>query len=789
MDNLAAGRRGLHNVSPGLGLPTGLQLRPGDAKSRTEGQRTIAVLSPDYLSARFTQPEWAAAFAQDPRGEKGTLVPVRVKKCDLEGLLPQIVYIDLVGLNGAAARDALLTGVKRGRSRPGTAPPFPGASLRSVPDRPRFPGTLPPIWNVPHLRNPNFTGRDSLLDALTSGRRAAVTQAISGLGGVGKTHLAVEYAYRHAGDYDLVWWVRSEEPVTLAADYAGLSRELDLPQNDNSDQRIVIEAVRQWLRQNAGWLLVFDNAPGPEDVFEYIPPGSVGHVLITSRNPGWGGVAGALPVREFEEDVAVQFLLKRTNQADDEATAALAEELGYLPLALEQAGAYIEATGTSLPYYLEAFRTRQQELLGRGRPTDYPDTVATTWDISMQRAKEASAASVDLLSLCAFLAPDDIPRDLLTRGTDHLPQCLARAVANRIAFDDAVAALLRYSLMGAAGDALSVHRLVQAVVRDRLAKRDRRKWAGAAVALLDAGFPFLLDDPGTWVPSARPLPHALTAAGHAGTLAAAPVAAGRLLNQVGLYLQERAQFAQAHQALETALDIGEATYGRDHPVVAIRVNNLGGVLRDLGDLEGARACYERALRIDEADYGPDHPGVVKDVNNLGLVLRELGDIAAARAHYERALRIAEAAYGPDNPAVAIVANNLGSVLNDLGDLAGGLAHLERALRIDEATYGLDHPNVAVRINNLAGVLRQLGDPAGARAHLERALRIDEGAYGPDHPNVAIRVNNLGSVFRDQGDREGAKQHFQRALDTFRKFFDEEHPYVRQALAELTSLDT
>ena len=146
-----------------------------------------------------------------------------------------------------------------------------------------------------------------------SGRPAAVTQAISGLGGVGKTQLAVEYAYRHAGDYDLVWWVRSEEPSALAAEYAALARELDLPQADNPDQGVVIEAVRQWLRQVQGWLLVLDNAPGPEELLKYIPQGSGGHVLITSRNPGWGGVAGTLPMREFEEGEAVQFLLRRTN--------------------------------------------------------------------------------------------------------------------------------------------------------------------------------------------------------------------------------------------------------------------------------------------------------------------------------------------------------------------------------------------------------------------------------------------------------------------------------------------
>jgi len=173
-----------------------------------EAARTIAVLSPNYFTARFTQSEWQAAFAQDPTGEKGLLLLVRVRRCDPPGILAPRVYIDLVGLAEDAAQEKLLTGVRGGKS-PTTAPSFPGASSRTVPTRPRFPGVLPPIWNVPHQRNRNFIGRDQLLDAmhqaLSSGQTAALTQALSGLGGIGKTQLVVEYAYRHAADYVLVW--------------------------------------------------------------------------------------------------------------------------------------------------------------------------------------------------------------------------------------------------------------------------------------------------------------------------------------------------------------------------------------------------------------------------------------------------------------------------------------------------------------------------------------------------------------------------------------------------------
>jgi tetratricopeptide (TPR) repeat protein len=759
-------------------------------RAATEAERTIAVLSPDYLGARFTQPEWAAAFAQDPTGEKGTLLPVRVRECDLKGLLPQIIYIDLVGLEEAAAKDALLAGVSRARAKPTAPPGFPGIITRSVPQRPRFPGALPSTWNIPLLRNPNFTGRESLLAelraALTSGQPAALTQAISGLGGVGKTQLAVEYAYRHAADYDVVWWVRAEEPATLAADYASLAGPLGLPQKEEPDQRVVVEAVRRWLGQNAGWLLVFDNAPGPAQVRDYLPQAATGHVLITSRSPVWRGVASPLTVQVMERPESVDFLLKRTGQADEEAADALAEALGDLPLALEQAGAYVEASGGTLSGYLRLFRRRHRELLRRGKPsTDYPDTVATTWELSFQQVQQASPAGADLLSLCAFLAPDDIPRNLLSEGAQHLPQPLADAVVDALAFDEALAALRRYSLVEVGGDALSVHRLVQAVACDRLPEKAQRTWAEAAAGLVNSVFPSgIQTDMQTWPHCARLLPHALAAAGHAEALEVASEATARLLNQAGLYLQGRAEFAEARAASERALAIDEAVFGPDHPKVATMVNNLGLVLRDLGDLAGAREALQRALAIWEKQLGPDHPNVASALNNLGMVLQDLGDLAGAGAAFERALAIWEKQLGPDHPNVASAVNNLGSVLRDLGDLAGARAAFERALAIDEAAFGHDHLKVATAVNNLGIVLRDLGDLAGAWAAFERALAIFEKALGADHPNVATLVNNLGLVLQALGDLAGARAAFERALAIDEAAFGPDHPNVAKDLWNL-----
>ncbi|MCD4801031.1 MAG: tetratricopeptide repeat protein, partial [Methanococcoides sp.] len=535
-------------------------------------------------------------------------------------------------------------------------------------------------------------------------------------------------------------------------------------------------AVKQWLEQHPKWLLVFDNAKDRADVNDYLPQGKTGHVLITSRNVNWRGIATLLDVKVLERKESVDFLLKRTGYTDKEIADTLADALGDLPLALEQAGAYMEAKGRNISYYLNMFTVHKNKLLNRAVPsTDYPDTVATTWDIAFDEVMQISSSGADLLNLCAFLAPDDIPVELLNSGVQYLPESLAAVAGDPLAFDDAVDPLRRYSLVEITAETISVHRLVQAVTRDRLDEDEKKKWAEAAVHIVNKAFPFKSNDLLTWPVSTRLLPHALAAAEHAEALDVASDSTARLLNQMGLYLKGRAQFAEAKEMHERALAIDEAAYGPDHPDVAIDVNNLGLVLEDLGDMEEAKKMFERALVIDEAAYGPDHPQVAIYANNLGGVLNALGDMEGAKKMYERALAIDEATYGPDHPNVAICVSNLGLVLQALGDMEGAKKMFERALAIDESAYGPDHPQVAIYVNNHGLVLHDLGDFEAAMKMFEHALAIGEAAYGPDHPQVAIYVSNLGGVLKALGDLEGAKKMYERALRIFTEYLGEDHP--------------
>jgi hypothetical protein len=291
------------------------------------------------------------------------------------------------------------------------------------------------------------------LRAKTVSAPIAITQTITGLGGIGKTQLALEYAYRHAADYEVVWWLRAEEPATLAADYVALGVRLGVCSRDAADQQECIAATRNWLERNSGWLLVFDNARGPRECRPFLPAAAKGHALLTSRNPNWRGLAETVGLPVLPRADAIAFLVKRAGDRDERAQNRLCEFLGDLPLALEHAAAYMEAVGISAADYLLRAEKYSHELLKRA-PADaaYPDAVATTWGVSFDRLREETPLALELLYLLAFLAPDDIPQELIRSGRESLPQRLAEAAVVRWRGGRLAAVLVRGNPRRSIGD-------------------------------------------------------------------------------------------------------------------------------------------------------------------------------------------------------------------------------------------------------------------------------------------------------------------------------------------------
>jgi tetratricopeptide (TPR) repeat protein len=674
---------------------------------------------------------------------------------------------------------------------------------------------------------PWFVGRKQLLAEVRRQLRAGRPVVLAGLGGVGKTQLALACIGRHLEDGGRGWWLRAEEAATLAGDYAALAQPLELPEREATDQELVIAAVRGWLDANSGWLLVFDNARDPEAIGGLFG-GGAGQVLVTSRSWDWSD-AHVVNVRPWSREESLEFLQRHAYAADEATADELADQLGDLPLALEQARAYMHQTQIPPREYVGLLRDRAHAMFARGKPASYQDQVATSWSLSLDQLRTEAPAAEDLLALCAFLAPDDIPRSLLTEHAEVLGERLRQTIEDGVAFGDAIAALGRYSLITVTDDALAVHRLVQAVIRIRLSHDDGRLWSEAAVDLLEAGFPTQPEEVANWPTFQRLLPHALAAAEHAERLGVASRQTGWLLSWAAGYLRGRGQPRQARPIAERALAVTEAALPPDDPDVAERHDELGRSLLMLGDLEGARAEVQRALAIDEIAYGPDHPYVATDHGTLGDVLRDLGDLVGAREEYERALAIRETAdgvsrteiaishtklayvlrqledlaearaeaqqaltifeeiHGPDHTHVASARSALGGVLQDSGDLAGAQAEFQRALAIYEVAYGSDHPHVATAHNNLGSVLWKLGDFAGAQAEVERALAIYKVAYGSDHPHVANAHENLGAVLWASGNLAGAQAEFERALAIYEVAYGRDHPRTQGVRSHIDGL--
>ena len=745
-------------------------------------ERTVAVLSPAYFASEFSESEWRAAFAKDPSGELGLLMPVRVQPCDPPGLLAGRVYVDLVDADEPTCLRRLLDAVNKNRVRPTTAR-FPGAVSGTARSSIRFPGAGPAVSNLPP-RNRNFSGRDGLMERIhgdlqTASAAAVVpTEAVHGLGGIGKTELATEYAHRFGSDYDITWWIPAEQPTAASAALAALARKLGVPEAADSSQ--MVDALFDALRARDRWLLIYDNAERPDQLNGLLPPAGGGHVLVTSRWQAWGRRATPLRLGVLTRPESVAFLQHRVGADDPAGFDAVADLLGDLPLALEEAAAYLEEAQVGVQDYLTLLKGRSRELFAlHGPATDQEADhrrVGTVWSLSLDRVRREEPAAEALLNLCAFLAPD-LPRGLPTESPEVLPGDLRAAVADPLAYNRILTAMGRYSLAALTPTTAGLHRLVQAVIRARLDQDTERVWAVTAVNLVRARFPNDSWEITTWAACERLLPQVLAVTGHAERLEVAGEAAGWLLDRASNYLRERGQYRQAKRLAERAVTVTESVLGLDDPVVASRRDDLGRVLKAMGDLKGARAQYERVMRISEVALAPDHHNVGVWRGALGNVLRDLGDLDGARTEFEAALRIGEAALGPDHREIGIRRSNLGGVLRALGDLAGARTQMEAALRISEAALGPDHREIGIRRSNLGSVLRDLGDLDGARTEFERALRIGEAALGPDHPDIGILRNNLGLVLRALGDLAGARTQLEAALRISEAALGPDHPDI------------
>jgi len=677
----------------------------------------------------------------------------------------------------------------------------PGGPPRTAPAPEPLPaeGTLPEPgpqragWYLPVSRNNVFTGRVpdllALAAALLYHPQAGVTAitALKGEGGIGKSQLAVEFAYRYGRCFHGVHWIAAGETGDVAAGIAACGAQMDLPGWPERLPEQVTMTLNAWA-ETPQRLVILDNLEDPDKLRPWLGRLGACRLLLTTRRGSWptelgvrGHALGVLPPDEARE--LLRKLAPRLEATPDADLDALSSHLGGLPLALDLAGRYLEEVGgVSAAAYRAEIQSggslKHPSLVDwtRTTPTAHAASLAATFALSFDQLNDDSpydALAQRLFYAAGYCAPHaPIPPELLQKAVEAEDAPTFARALRRLAD----LGLLRDSSSVREGEGgPSLHPLLAEFAR-LVEPPDCGALSGLAKALMEmsnAAYETRL--PGPWQPLRAHLEAATPLAEAAGL-----EQAGELWGCLGLCLEQFVQYPAARTCYERALAIDERVYGNEHPEVATLASNLGDLLRTMGDLAGAKTQIERALAIDEQVYGREHPSVATDASNLGLVLRALGDLAGAKALYERALAIDEQVYGREHPNVARDANNLGGVLQDLGDLAGAKALYERALAIAERVYGKEHPEVATDANNLGLVLQDLGDLAGAREQIERALAIGEQVYGKEHPSVAIRLVNLGALARDEGDLPAARDLFRRALGIFTRFLPPEHGNIQTA---------
>jgi tetratricopeptide (TPR) repeat protein len=654
------------------------------------------------------------------------------------------------------------------------------------------------LWNVPHERNPVFTGRSDILDTLRANLVANGKQALYGLGGIGKTQIAAEYTYRYRHEYKAVLWAFADSEQSLSTSCIQIAKVLDLPVQSLAEQAVIVGAVKRWLEQSNSWLLILDNLDHPEIVQGFLPRQCHGHILLTSRAHVFQVLSIMKPVEvtELPPEAAREFLLKRTwREASSENVKdidALAAELGYFPLALEQAGAFIYENQASFENYLKSFRKRRLALLGQYRPVigGYKETVATTWAINFAEL-EKFPASAGILSLSAFLSPSVIPLELLEGGKAEVGEPLASklqgVLEDPVLLDELLKPLADYSLIrrNLAARSYSIHPLVQEVIRDNMDSSTQRLWAERTVRAVSAGFP----EPEfkNWLQCERLLSHVLLCAKYVTNYNFEFLPAATLMRNAGLYLHERAQYTEAEVLYQRALAMREKAWGQNHPDTADSLNKLAWLYHDQGKYAKSEPLSEHALEVSEKVFGPEHPETATSVNNLAALYHTQGRYEKAESLYKRALTIKERALGSEHADTAKSLNNLAALYRSQGrdEEAEPLYH--RALRIREKIHGVQHPDTATGMNNMAMLYRGQGRFGEAEPLCHQALQIKERALGPEHPDTATSLHNLAGIYQAQGRHGEAEPLFQRALAIKEKALGPEHPDVARILHSMARL--
>jgi tetratricopeptide (TPR) repeat protein len=660
-----------------------------------------------------------------------------------------------------------------------------------------------PLWTVPYPHNPHFLDRAHSLASLHANFNAdrsayPLCQALTGPAGSGKTQLALAYAYHYRDYYQATFWIKADSHEQLVTDFMSIAEMLELPERIGEDQDAVIAAVKHWFNSHDTWLLIFDNVDASVSIKDFMPTAGKGAILITLQGLATTEFCAQFELERMAPDEGALFLLRRAQLLDANASLEQASPehieqartivqlcAGHA-LALDQAGAYIAETKTSLAQYIQLYNEYNAQLLQQSGAfaTEQPASVITTFLLSLQKVQHSNPAALELLRFCAFLHPDAIPEELFAKGAPYLGPTLQPIASDPSKLDTAIKTLLNFSLVRRNSESgnLSVHRLVQAAFKGAMDESEQRLWAQRAVQTVNQAFPDVEFE--LWPRCQLYLPHALNCAALIQQWQIASPEAGRLLHEAGLYLYEHGQYAATRPLYEQALTIRERVLGPEHPDTAQTLNHLGQLARKLSSDDDAEQYYARARAIRERVLGPGHPDTAQTLNDLGDLAHTRGQYPLAETFYRQALTIRAQALGRAHSATIRSIGDLAGIRDEQGDYAQAETLYQEALMLSEKSLGLAHPDTGLALGKLARFYRSQEKYAQAEALFKQALTITEQTLGSDHPEVATLLNNLAVLYREIGNYPQAETLLQRAIRIWQQVFGPEHRNTAASLRQL-----
>ncbi|HEX5198830.1 MAG TPA: FxSxx-COOH system tetratricopeptide repeat protein [Actinoplanes sp.] len=707
-----------------------------------------------------------------------------------------------------------------------------GDDMAPVADRKLIHEKLPQVWGDVPQRNPDFTGREEFLETLhreLSERRqtAVLPQAIHGMGGVGKSQIAIEYVHRHSQEFDLVWWIPAEETGQILTSLTKLAQrlKLDVSLEANAAVPAVQEALSTGATGYRDWLLVFDNAEDPTEARKYFPTGGAGRILVTSRNPDWERGTRALEVDVFTREESKTFLQNRNSDLSDEDANRLAEALGDLPLAIEAASAWRATTGMATDEYLRLLSEKRLELFDVDPPPDYRLTVRAAWSMSLEKLAEQNLAALQLLQVCSFFAPEPISRNLFTGSSaaDITPE-LDAMLRDTYSIGRAIRDILKLALAkyDHRNNTLQIHRLIRLVLADSMDAEQQKRMRRGANTLLANADPNEPSRRSQWdrygalrahieasdaVASDEPRVHDLVFSvvqylyyfgDHKGSEALAeqsfahrqadrgPADAHtlRLAKWLGWMYFVNGKYEAARELDKRTLDLYVESFGDEDEGTLDAMKVVAMDLRVIGDFDAALELDQRAVDTARRAFGADDPITLQGTNSLGVNLRFLGRFREAekldRDNYRRLVNV----LGSDSDAATLSLYNLLIDKRESGDYVAARKEHEAAYSRSIEIFGKDAPATLRSARALSVARRKAGDHPGALKMSTETFDKYQRRYGDDYPDTIATAQNLAVDRRHDGDLQGARKLGEDTLERYLRLFGARHPYTLSARTNL-----